>query len=981
MGGILVLAGEGLPPDAFLSEKWFEAVNAVTRRVRRRRDSVWIYEDLDSPWAQRRVEALTAEHPEFGQSRLVLTDFVADASGVGGALPGSAVASFMVTRDDALGGAVHQQGGRMSLVPDGIEAAPVVFDVRSSEWPGQRFLVFEEEACPGRLNYFNPGAITAYLDETHGRYFQNVKRYFGNTLGLCFVGGAHFSPEAGSLPWDDELPTLFRETRGYSLLHNLPALFFDTPGCEAVRYDFWTLIAEMFREGMASAFKDWCTERRIPCSGHYLDPESVAKATCSLGSLVPLYEYQDFPGVNIAEVDVYSRPKAQEAYLHRVVAIKEAVSVKRQLSKGGVVNESVAAGRRGQSLDSLRRIAQFQMALGLDFVTHHAGRASLRGDRKHDSPPIVGAPQPNWGHMKKHLDALSRLSWVLSQGRSVCEVLVLHPCASVQAGYRHPRRSEEEAAAWSISEVSMSYQSVERHFALLSSALLDAQIDFDYGDEIILARHGLAGRRHLEVGAMEYRIVLLPPMTNMRESTLHLLQDFAMGGGIVLALGTTASLVDGRPSGAVRRFVEEYAERIVEGIDLFDYTEAVRRLTNLGGRVAVISDEDGRSVPSLKVQRRSWEDIDILYVTHTGEGPVEASISFQTGPGRHVEVWDPASGGMTRLCEGDAEAPVRIPMKWHGGQARIFATLAGEDKNVPAWRSSGEELRRISPTWYGTRMGPNVFPLAECRIVGDERPGAWSSIASARSVLEGRIEKAGRPVPFRMEWRFWVSEARAVTDPCSVGLELGPDSTAALNGEELVTEGAGWIVDPAILNVPLLKVRPGENVLEVWRLCATVADVQAPWVLGPFQLAGSEAEGWTLECEEQRLAVGEWEALGMPFFAGPVVYRSAIEGHELRAPDRAVLHVPGLMGTAEVRINGKAVDQLLWPPYEVDITEFWARGKLELEIEVAGSLRNLFEAGRSRLHEGGAVERERAGLVKPPEIVILSPATKVEVTK
>ena len=78
MGGVLLLAGNGLPPDTCFDEKWFEAVHAVTRRVRKRRDSVWIYEDLESPYAQRLVEALVSERPEFGQSRLNLIDFVAD---------------------------------------------------------------------------------------------------------------------------------------------------------------------------------------------------------------------------------------------------------------------------------------------------------------------------------------------------------------------------------------------------------------------------------------------------------------------------------------------------------------------------------------------------------------------------------------------------------------------------------------------------------------------------------------------------------------------------------------------------------------------------------------------------------------------------------------------------------------------------------------------------------------------------------------
>lgn len=974
MGGVLLLAGTGLPPGTYLDDKWFEAVGAVTRRTRKRRDSVWIYEDLDSPTAQNCVRALLAEHPEFAQSRLRLTDFVAETPYAGDRLPGDAVAAFMVTSDNRLGGVVRQAGGRPSLIHDAIEVSPILFDIDPSDWPGQRFLAFSAESDEVRLNHFNPGAITAYLDRTHGKYYERVKRYFGNTLGLCFLGNAHFSPRPASLPWDPELPALFRETRGYSLLHNLPALFFDVPGCHAVRYDFWTLIGEMFREGTAAAFREWCEQRRIPCSGHYVGPVGIAQATCSVGSLLPLYEHQDFPGVNVPECDVFSRPEDRESYLRRLVTIKEAVSVNRQLGKGGVVNEAIGPGDAIQTADGLRRIAQFEMALGLDFVTHHAVRASLRGDRKYDSPPLIGPPAPSWAHFKKHLDALSRIGWLLSQGKNVCQVLVLHPSSSVQASYRHPRKAEEEAPTWTLSDASMGFSFIEKHFALLTSALLDAQIDFDYGDEELVGRYGQAQQRILNVGEQSYRIVVLPPMTNLRESTLYLLQDFAMGGGIVVALGSVPSLVDGRPSNAVERFVAEYAEHIAQGIDLFDYSVVVQRLTGMGARVVSVSDQDGGDVPALKVQRREWESMQIIYVTNTSEGPLTACITFEMDPESHVEVWNPESGEMTLLAADDPDGPGQFSLLWNAGQARLFVILAGEDKSVAPEAARGEEFRRIEVKWYGSRTGPNVLPLTECRIVEDGEAGDWASLNSARSTLGSRLESTGRPVSLKTEWRFSVAADFPESDACSVALELGPDSTAALNNEELLTEGAAWIVDRAISKVPLPILRPGENVLEVWSLCTSSADLQAPWIVGHFGLSGNDEDGWTIGREVQPLPVGGWETIGMPFYADTVVYRADLQGYELFGADRATLHLPGLMGTAEIRINGDSIDRILWPPHEVDITEYWTVGKLEIEIEIAGSLANLFSETNPCLCKETRPEREDAGLLCPPIIVMTSPA-------
>ena len=324
-----------------------------------------------------------------------------------------------------------------------------------------------------------------------------------------------------------------------------------------------------------------------------------------------------------------------------------------------------------------------------------------------------------------------------------------------------------------------------------------------------------------------------------------------MAGGILLALGTVPSLVEGRPSDAVKRFVEEYAERIFQGIDLFDYSTVVQHLTGMGARALDISDEDGGDVPALKVRRSEWEGLEIFYVANTGDQEQKAWVRFETGPDRHVEAWDPESGEMTRLADGSPEGPLRLLLDWHGGQARLFVLLAGEDKNISPAPASGHEFRRIEPKWHGSRTGPNALPLTECRIVDDETAGDWGPLASARSVLRARIEEAGRPVPFKIEWRFHVASEYAEPEGCSVAVELGEGSTTSLNGEDLLSDYAGWVFDPAISEVPLPIPRPGENVLQVWRLCAWAEDVQAPWVLGRFSVGGNGAGGWRLGREEE----------------------------------------------------------------------------------------------------------------------------------
>ena len=276
MGGVLVRAGAGLPGETHLGEEWFEALGALARRARRGRGSVWVYADLEGLPERRIIEKILEAEPALEASRLTLKDFVASGADAGRVLPGDALAAFVVTREDPLRGLALGADGRAYLAKDATEAELVIYDIDLGDWEGRRFLVFQRERIEGRLNYFDRNAVLSFLGETHERCYVGTKRYFGNTIGLCLTGKVGLAPGPGELPWDPELPTLFRETRGYPIIPRLPALFFDVPGCEAVRYDFWTLVAEMFREGFAHPLGAWCEQHRIHGSVHYKGPGSIA---------------------------------------------------------------------------------------------------------------------------------------------------------------------------------------------------------------------------------------------------------------------------------------------------------------------------------------------------------------------------------------------------------------------------------------------------------------------------------------------------------------------------------------------------------------------------------------------------------------------------------------------------------------------------------------------------------------------------------
>ncbi len=507
--------------------------------------------------------------------------------------------------------------------------------------------VFRRETMPLDFNFLDARSTGSFISRVYDPYQREFRRYFGHSLLHSFVGEAGLAVHDNAIPWDPDIETVFRETRGYPLVPQLPALFHDVEGFERIRFDFWTLIAEMFREAFAAPLDAWCRKHRLMFSGHYAAQAPVCIAAPRLGAAMALHEFEGRAALDVPLEDFLRFEAPAARYAAATMALKQAASVDHQLGKGGLLTGSYRPGPIALAPERVRAAANVQMALGAGFIgLHDADRAQL------DSSSLTAA---------------ARTSWLLTQGRHACEVLLLHPVACVQAGHSGRPGKGTEAAGW-----------IDRHASALSLALLDAQIDFDYGDPEILARHGRVDRKRLAVGQQQYSIAVLPPMMNLRSTTLELLMDFAVAGGAVISVGSAPTMIDGVESGDGTRFVTEYAERIIDGIDRFDYSRAVRAVRAKLRMSPTVERQDGGTIAELKMHRRTWEETEILFVANEGEWSADFVLRFPNRGECAAEEWDTESG------EGRALAPETSDtgpfLRWQLGPGRARAIVLFQGK-------------------------------------------------------------------------------------------------------------------------------------------------------------------------------------------------------------------------------------------------------------------------------------------------------------
>ena len=96
-------------------------------------------------------------------------------------------------------------------------------------------------------------------------------------------------------------------------------------------------------------------------------------------------------------------------------------------------------------------------------------------------------------------------------------------------------------------------------FIRLSESLLRIQRDFDYGDELLLRRHGSVDGAQIRVGNCRYRIVVLPPLRSMLRETYALLRQFHDNGGEIIAVQQVPNRIEGSHSEELEAFLEAAA--------------------------------------------------------------------------------------------------------------------------------------------------------------------------------------------------------------------------------------------------------------------------------------------------------------------------------------------------------------------------------------------------------------------------------------
>jgi len=566
------------------------------------------------------------------------------------------------------------------------------FDVPASD-TGRELLVFiaartgqlVKRAAVGAegfvVDHYSRPALDAYLHSTGGRLWQ------------AFAGGrppyAIFcdSLEVFGSDWTSRLLDSFRARRGYDLLPHLPALAGGGDAeAAAIRHDWGQTLTETLEQEFIAPLQSWAAAHgtKLRAQIYGMPPASTSSA---------------------AMVDL---PEGEGADWHAVRASRWAASASHIAGKPVTSAETWtwlhSPAFRATPLD-MKAEADRQFLQGVNQIVGHGWPYS---------PPSVDYPgwrfyaaaalndrNPWWIVMPDVARALQRASFLLRQGTPVADVAVLLPVDD----------------AWSRLEpgkVHLIDELNRQVGADIPTSILGAGLNFDIVDPISLTKLGQVEQGALRVGAMRYRVVVLPRVERIEPVALKLLDVFARGGGVLLAVGRMPE----RAPGFLATPADHQAVHALSSA-LFEVAQApahfVRDAGDLAATISRLAVADvglTPATPDIGVVHRRAGDMDIYFVANTSNMPRDVEARCRT-KNNGAEWWDHVHGttrGLTVALR-DGSSSVMLHLAPYESGFVVWSNDATRGTVPPARSGDGPPSRvplTLTPQSFGDRFYSGV---------------------------------------------------------------------------------------------------------------------------------------------------------------------------------------------------------------------------------------------------------------------------------
>jgi hypothetical protein len=936
MGGFHIHARTGLATE-YMGEEWLQVVRACVEKAQRDGMLAWLYDEDCWPSGfaggivtrerQHRAKQLLftrvpygSELPNASESGATAIIGPAPASRTGN---GTLLGRYSVALDDGHVGAYRRLAEDEDAPTGGVVwYAYLETTTESPRYNNQTY-----------VDTLSRSAIERFVQVTHERYADVVGEYFGSVIPAIFTDEPQFArkqilrqAEDTSdlvIPWTNDFFETYRQAYGQALEDHLPELFWELPDGQVsvARYRYHDHLTERFAQAFADTLGTWCEAHGLALTGHMMEEPTLQSQTAAIGEAMRSLRAFQLPGIDIL------------CDRHEYTTAKQAQSIVHQYGRPGVLSELY--GVTNWDFDFVGHKAQgdWQAALGVTVRVHHLTWVSMAGESKRDYPASIGEHSPWWREYRLVEDYFSRLNTVLTRGKAVVRVGVIHPIESYWLCFGP------------LEQTAVEREERDSAFADLTRWLLFGLIDFDFIAESLLPElcPEQAGPRFI-AGEARYDVVLVPGLRTIRTTTVERLERFRDAGGTVIFVGEVPSLVDAEPSERARALAARCQQVVLARGRLLDALTAFREVA--------IRQADGRPADTILHQIREDGARRYVFFCNTDRERARESTHIALKGEWRVTVMDTLTGATYPLSAQprDGMTVVEWDFAPHGSLLLMLAPGAGAD-GVQLVRKTWAERERLGDPVPVSLSEPNVLLLDQAAYqLNDEDWQPAEEVLRLDNILRQRLGFPLRINRIAQPWTdadaaspndtlsmmFTVHVDVAVDEPV-LALEGATRTEIVVDGEPVPSAVTGWFVDEAIQTVRLPRLAQGTHQIVLTMPYGRKTSLEWCYLLGNF---GVEVRGRHARIVEpvRALAFGDWTRQRLPFYGGNVTYHCTVEGGGTELALRAAKFRGPLLA---VDLDGQRLGPLAFAPFQIELGAL-ASGQHRLGITVYGNRVNTF---------------------------------------
>jgi hypothetical protein len=781
MHGVVLHGRYGLELP-YLGEDYLDRVGLAAEAAHELGLATWIYDEMNWPSGTADKRVLKAR-PDLAQRYIECISFRIQGPWFM-CLTGEDSRYLDFERSDPVAAfAIGEDGTVIDLTPNLSFERVVPWEVPPGTW---RLSYVVQKRADYYIDAMDPESTRTFLELGYAPYLRAAGNGDGSRPLVGFYSdepAMHYYMSGGDnpvVPWTKDMFRRFRERNGYDLRPRLIDLFFDVrPDSAKIRHDYYNTTTDFYTNAYYRQLRAWCNERGMVFTAHLLYEEWLRRMIRVEGNLFRHYENMDIVAVDHLYPVIGTRTSPDQH-----VAIKVASSAAHQLGSPRVICESFGGIFMDATMQRMKWIADWEYVLGVTVLNPHGFHYTLEGNRKRDWPPSQFYQYPWWRHYGAFNDYVSRLSRTLSGGTHVARAAVLWPINAMFATYTPQQRTQLG-------------DRMEEDFNALTDLLMRLHVEFDYLDEDVLARSDIR-EGAVRVGDEAYELVIVPPITHVRASTVDRLETLVADGGAVLgAVLLPTEAFDGRGLVDVRDRVS----------GLFG-TDAGDTRDRLGDEGASLEVRDGARVGFVRAGRiagRAIADIHAMAQAATVPPAADVVEAFRDAVGRllppDVEIDNDELFVVHRRKDArDVLFVVNPTTERQDADVRLHG-----DVDLLLWDPSTGSERVLAPSWTTdgrTHARLSLPPVGSAVLVADERtrPRVVAASFDVESVDDGVVAGVTRAERAHVSLDLGggtVRELGAAVDPLPAEVRLeGPWTFHAEGGNGLVLEH--WVASDEI---------------------------------------------------------------------------------------------------------------------------------------------------------------------------------------